>query len=59
MGKHTDRDEALHNKGEQDYTKSNYEPPHGIISSSDSLKNAEEAEAYDKGWNHARSQDHT
>ena len=60
MGAHTDKDEELHNKGQEDYAedKNNYDPPHGIISSSNSYKNAEEQEAYNAGWNHARSQDH-
>jgi hypothetical protein len=59
MGKHTDRDEELHNKGQSDYAKDKYEPPWGIISSSNSKKNAEEQEAYDAGYEHARSQDHS
>jgi hypothetical protein len=61
MGKHTDRDAELHNKAEKDYADSNgrdYDPPHGIISSSNSHKNAEEQDAYKAGWEHARSQDH-
>ena len=59
MGKETDRDEELHNKGQSDYSNDKYEPPWGIISSSNSEKNAEEQEVYDAGYEHARSQDHS
>jgi hypothetical protein len=56
MGDNTDRDLELHNKGEQDCADGKYDPPHGIISSSSSMKNAEESIAYSKGWENANKQ---
>lgn len=56
------RDEYYHDKGEQDRSKGEHNPPHGIIddlttwSDSGMKRNREDNEAYRKGWENTDGQ---
>ncbi len=53
---HSEKLQHYHNKGEQDYQKSDYNPPR-LTHIVDSQKHIEEREAYNEGWSNARKQD--
>ena len=56
--KHEELKQYYHNKGEQDYWKKDYNPPHNVLGGFfNSQRQNELNEAYSKGWSNAREQD--